>query len=104
PASLLTLAHYFGWTWFPPILGLSVLAALLGVTMWIQFKLNPQQPDPVQAQVFSIMPWVLMFVMAPFAVGLQLYWVTSNILSIGQQWWLYKRYHLHYSDTHPVQA
>jgi YidC/Oxa1 family membrane protein insertase len=45
-----------------------------------------------------------MFVMAPFAAGLQLYWVTSNILSIGQQWWLYKRYHLHYSDTHPVKA
>jgi YidC/Oxa1 family membrane protein insertase len=104
PASFLTLAHNLGWTWFPPMLGLSVLAAMLGITMWIQFKLNPQQPDPVQAQVFSIMPWVLMFVMAPFAAGLQLYWVTSNILSIGQQWWLYKRYHLHYSDTHPVKA
>ena len=51
--------------------------------------------DPVQQQIFAIMPWVLMFVMAPFAAGLQLYWVTSNILTIAQQWWLYKRYDLH---------
>ncbi len=64
-ASLLTLAHQFGWTWFPPFLGLSVLAILLGVTMWLQFKLNPQQMDPTQQQIFAIMPWVMMFIMAP---------------------------------------
>lgn len=92
PASLLTLAHHFGWTWFPAFLGLSVLAVLLGVTMWMQFKLNPAQMDPTQQQIFSIMPWVLMFVMAPFAAGLQLYWVVSNILTIAQQKWLYHRY------------
>jgi YidC/Oxa1 family membrane protein insertase len=50
------------------------------------------------------MPWVLMFVMAPFAAGLQLYWVVSNVLTIAQQWWLYKRYDLHYADTHPVKT
>jgi YidC/Oxa1 family membrane protein insertase len=100
----LTPVNLFGMLPFHPpgFLAIGVLPILLGITMWIQFKLNPQQMDPVQQQVFSIMPWVLMFVMAPFAAGLQLYWVTSNILSIGQQWWLYKRYHLHYSDTHPV--
>jgi len=100
----LTPINLFGLLPFHPpgFLAIGVLPILLGFTMWIQFKLNPQQMDPVQQQVFSIMPWVLMFVMAPFAAGLQLYWVTSNILSIGQQWWLYKRYHLHYSDTHPV--
>ena len=48
-------------------------------------------PDPVQQQMFAIMPWVLMFVMAPFAAGLQLYWVTTNIVStIPQQKWLYQ--------------
>jgi len=101
-----TVVNLFGLLHFTPphFLAIGVLPILLGVTMWIQFKLNPQQMDPVQQQVFSIMPWVLMFVMAPFAAGLQLYWVTSNILSIGQQWWLYKRYHLHYSDTHPVKV
>jgi len=48
------------------------------------------------------MPWVMMFVMAPFASGLQLYWVTSNVLTILQQWWLYKKYGLHFADTHPA--
>ena len=104
PASLLTLAHAMGWTWFPPFLGLSVLAFLLGVTMWLQFKLNPQQMDPAQQQVFALMPWLMMFIMAPFASGLQLYWVTSNVLTILQQWWLYRRFGLHLSDTHPVHT
>jgi len=81
-----------------------VLPILLGVTMWLQFKLNPAPMDPVQQQVFSFMPWILMFVMAPFAAGLQLYWVVSNVLTIAQQWWLYKRYDLHYADTHPIKT
>ena len=42
-------------------------------------QVNPQQMDPVQQQIFSFMPWILMFVMAPFAAGLQLYWVVSNL-------------------------
>ena len=39
--------------------------------------------DPTQQQIFAIMPWVMVFVMAPFASGLQLYWVTSNVLTIA---------------------
>ena len=46
-----------------------MLPILLGVTMWLQFKLNPAQMDPTQQQIFAIMPWVMMFVMAPFASG-----------------------------------
>jgi YidC/Oxa1 family membrane protein insertase len=76
----------------PAMIALGVLPILLGITMWMQFKLNPQSPDPVQAQVFSIMPWILMFVMAPFAAGLQLYWVTNNLLTIAQQKFLYSRH------------
>ena len=76
----------------PHIIAIGILPIILGITMFIQFKLNPPPPDPVQAQMFSIMPWVLMFVMAPFAAGLQLYWATSNILTILQQKWLYSRY------------
>jgi YidC/Oxa1 family membrane protein insertase len=89
-----TIVNLFGLLNFTPphFLAIGVLPILLGITMWIQFKLNPQQMDPVQQQVFSIMPWVLMFVMAPFAAGLQLYWVVSNILTIAQQKWLYYRY------------
>ena len=63
--------------------------------MWHQFKLNPQPMDPVQAQMFAIMPWLMMFIMAPFAAGLQLYWITNNLLTIAQQWWLYRKYGLH---------
>ena len=48
--------------------------------------------DPMQQQIFSIMPWILVFIMAPFAAGLQLYWTVSNILTIAQQKWLYSRH------------
>jgi YidC/Oxa1 family membrane protein insertase len=90
----LTPVNLFGFLDFQPplFLALGVLPILLGVTMWLQFRLNPQPMDPVQKQVFSIMPWILMFVMAPFAAGLQLYWVVSNVLTIAQQKFLYSRY------------
>ena len=93
PATVLNLFGTLDFT--PPgFLAIGVLPILLGVTMWMQFKLNPQQMDPVQQQVFSIMPWIMMFIMAPFAAGLQLYWVVSNLLTIAQQKWLYHRYDL----------
>ena len=74
------------------IFGLGVLAVLLGFTMWLTFKLNPSAMDPMQQQIFNIMPWILMFVMAPFAAGLLLYWVTSNVLTVAQQKYLYSRH------------
>jgi len=76
----------------PSFLAIGPLALLLGLTMFLQFKLNPAQTDPVQQQMFMIMPWVLMFVMAPFAAGLLLYWCTSNLLTIAQQAYLYSRH------------
>ncbi len=90
----LTPVNLFGFLNFTPpgFLAIGVLPILLGITMWLQFKLNPAPMDPVQKQVFSIMPWVLMFVMAPFAAGLQLYWTVSNILTIAQQKLLYAKY------------
>ena len=102
----LTPVNLFGLLNFTPpgFLHLGVLPILLGITMWLQFKLNPQQMDPTQQQIFSLMPWVMMFILAPFAVGLVLYWVTSNILTILQQWWLYRKFGLHLSDTHPVET
>ena len=102
----LTPVNLFGLLDFTPPLYLTigVLPILVGASQWLSMKLNPQPMDPVQAQIFAIMPWVLVFVMAPFAAGLQLYWFTNNILTIAQQWWLYRRYGLHFSDTHPVQT
>ena len=76
----------------PGFLAIGVLALLLGFTMWLQFKLNPAAPDPVQQQVFSMMPWIMMFIMAPFAAGLLIYWITSNLLTIAQQKYLYARH------------
>ena len=76
----------------PGFLALGPLALLLGFTMWLTFRLNPSTMDPVQQQVFSIMPWVLMFVMAPFAAGLLLYWNTSNLLTLAQQKYLYSKH------------
>lgn len=91
PAKILNL---FGLLPFDPpgFLGIGILAVLLGLTMWMTFKLNPSAMDPMQQQIFNFMPWILMFVMAPFAAGLLLYWVTSNILTLAQQKYLYSKH------------
>ena len=102
----LTPVNLFGLLPFTPpsYLAIGVLPILVGATQWLSMKLNPQPMDPAQAQVFAIMPWVLVFIMAPFAAGLQLYWMTNNLLTIAQQWHLYRKFGLHLSDTHPVHT
>jgi len=91
PLTPVNLFGYLPWT-PPPFLALGVLPILLGITMWMQMKLNPPATDPVQRQVFAIMPWMMMFIFAPFAAGLQLYYVMNNLYGIIQQRWLYARY------------
>ena len=76
----------------PSLLAIGPLALILGITMFLQFRLNPQATDPVQQQVFKIMPWMFMFIMAPFAAGLLLYWITNNCLSIAQQQFMYRKF------------
>ena len=90
----LTPINLFGLLPFDPpsFIAIGILPILLGVTMWLMQRLNPQPMDEVQKQVFAVMPWFLMFIMAPFAAGLQLYWVMSNLVSIAQQKWLYSRH------------
>ncbi len=100
PATIINLFGYLNFT-PPSFLALGVFPILLGITMWLQFKLNPTPMDPVQQQMFSIMPWIMMFMMAPFAAGLQLYWIMSNVLTIAQQKWLYSR---HPALKEPVKA
>jgi YidC/Oxa1 family membrane protein insertase len=91
PAHILNLFGLLPFT--PPgFLAIGVLAVLLGITMFLTFRLNPQAMDPIQQQMFSIMPWVLMFVMAPFAAGLLIYWITSNLLTLAQQKYLYSKH------------
>ncbi|MDD3799469.1 MAG: membrane protein insertase YidC [Novosphingobium sp.] len=90
----LHILNLFGMLPFDPpsFLAIGPLALLLGVTMFFQFRLNPVAMDPVQQQMFAVMPWVMMFVMAPFAAGLLIYWIISNVLTIAQQQFLYSRH------------
>jgi YidC/Oxa1 family membrane protein insertase len=91
PAHILNLFGLLPFT-VPSFLAIGILAVLLGLTMWLQFRLNPMPMDPVQQQVFAIMPWMMMFIMAPFAAGLLVYWITSNLLTIAQQAYLYSKH------------
>jgi len=68
-----------------------ILPAIMAVAMFVQYKLNPAPPDPVQARVFMIMPIVMSATFAFFPAGLVLYWVTNTILSIAQQWNINRR-------------
>ena len=70
---------------------LFILPAIMAVAMFVQYKLNPAPPDPVQAKVFMIMPLVMSVTFAFFPAGLVLYWVTNTILSIAQQWNINRR-------------
>ncbi|WP_119303441.1 membrane protein insertase YidC [Dongia deserti] len=67
------------------ILSIGVWPLIMGFTMWLQMRLNPTPPDPVQARIFGLMPIVFTFMLAPFAAGLVIYWAWNNTLSIAQQ-------------------
>ena len=65
-----------------------ILPAVMMATMFLQIKLNPTPPDPMQARIMMIMPLVFGAMMFMFPAGLVLYWVVNNILSIAQQWYI----------------
>jgi len=64
---------------------------IMGVTMFLQQKLNPQPPDPIQAKMFMVLPIVFTFMLAQFPAGLVIYWSWNNLLSIAQQWAIMRR-------------
>lgn len=68
------------------IFSIGVFPILMGVTMWMQQKLNPAPTDKMQAQIFAWMPWVFMFMLGRFASGLVLYWVANNTITFIQQY------------------
>jgi YidC/Oxa1 family membrane protein insertase len=74
-----------------PLLHLGAWPLIMGVTMFLQQKLNPPPPDPVQARVFQFMPVIFTFMLARFPAGLVIYWSWNNLLSIGQQWLIMRR-------------
>jgi YidC/Oxa1 family membrane protein insertase len=68
------------------LLSIGVFPILMGVTMWMQQKLNPSPTDATQAMIFAWMPWVFMFMLGRFASGLVLYWVANNTITFIQQY------------------
>ncbi len=93
PLGLMTLFGIIDWN-VPPLLSIidiGILPIFMGFTMWLQQKLNPAPPDPTQARIFALLPFVFTFVLAGFAAGLVLYWSVNNILSIAQQWFIQRR-------------
>jgi YidC/Oxa1 family membrane protein insertase len=65
---------------------IGVLPILLGISMWLQQKLNPAPTDPTQQMIFAWMPWVFMFMLGGFASGLVVYWITNNVITFIQQY------------------
>ena len=88
-----TIFNLFGLIpWDPPsIMIIGIWPVLMGLTMYIQQKLNPAPPDPIQARIFMFFPLFITILLAQFAAGLVIYWTTNNVLSIIQQWIINKR-------------
>ena len=95
PTSILNLfglLPYSVQTWpIPDFFQLGIWPLLMGLTMWLQMRLNPTPPDPIQARIFAWMPVIFTFLLATFPAGLVIYWTWNNLLSIGQQWLIMKQ-------------
>lgn len=65
---------------------IGILPLLLGISMWLQQKLNPAPTDPTQQMIFAWMPWVFMFMLGSFASGLVVYWIANNTITFTQQY------------------
>lgn len=90
PTSLFNLFGLIPWD-PPQFLMLGIWPLLMGITMFLQMRLNPPPPDPVQAMIFTWMPLVFMFLLASFPAGLVIYWAWNNSLSILQQAYIMQR-------------
>ena len=91
PTSILNLFGLLPWGTPGPenifyLVSIGVYPVLMGVSMWMQQKLNPAPTDKTQAMVFAWMPWMFMFLLGSFASGLVIYWVANNIITFVQQY------------------
>ena len=88
-----SLFNFFGLIpWDPPsFLIIGIWPILMGASMWVQQKLNPPPPDPLQAKIFAFFPLFLTVILASFPSGLVVYWTVNNILTIAQQWVIMKK-------------
>jgi len=94
PASIWSLFGMIDWNYMayiPAPLDIGIWPVIMGFTMWLQQRLNPQPTDPVQAKVFMFLPFIFTFLLSSFAAGLVIYWAWNNTLSIAQQWLIMRR-------------
>ena len=75
----------------PDMLLVGVWPLIMGMTMWVQMQLNPQQPDPMQQRIFNWMPVIFTFMLASFPSGLVIYWAWNNVLSLLQQYTIMRK-------------
>ena len=97
PTNIFTLFGLIPWNPTTlPVLGsflhLGVWPVIMGITMWVQMKLNPPPPDPTQAMIFNWMPVIFTFMLGTFPAGLVIYWAWNNALSVTQQYFIMKRH------------
>ncbi len=91
PTSIMNLFGLFPWAGPEPntlmaTIFLGILPLLLGISMFLQQKLNPAPTDPTQQMIFAWMPWVFMFMLGGFASGLVVYWISNNVITFLQQY------------------
>lgn len=76
---------------FLSFLSIGIWPIVMGMTQWLQTKMNPAPTDPVQARMFSLMPLIFMFMLSSFPAGLVIYWTCSNVFSMIQQYVIMRR-------------
>ena len=100
PTSILNLFGLLPWD-TPPIgsplhiLSIGIWPILMGISMWLQQKLNPAPADKTQAAIFAWMPWIFMFMLGRFASGLVIYWVANNTITFTQQYLIMRSQGVH---------
>ena len=87
PTSILNLFGLLPYdpNFLPKMVNIGIWPLIMGISMWIQQKLNPQPTDPMQAKIFKFLPIFFTFILAPFPSGLVVYWTANNVLSMAQQ-------------------
>ena len=90
PTSIFNLFGLIPWE-APAFLTIGIWPILMGITMWLQMKMNPAPTDEIQQKIFGWMPIIFTFVLATFPAGLVIYWTWNNTLSILQQWVIMRR-------------
>jgi YidC/Oxa1 family membrane protein insertase len=90
PTNIFTLFGLLPWT-PPDLMHLGIWPLIMGFTMFLQMKMNPEPTDPVQKTMFAWMPVIFTFMLGTFPAGLVIYWTWNNLLSITQQYFIMRK-------------